>query len=69
MGFFDTLSGAVNYAAQNGSETFIRNYKERLRKASDSVVREKWDEVNSNYNIDDRIREVTEDEMRRRGLL
>ena len=40
MGFFDTLSGAVNYAAQNGSETFICNYKERLRKASDSVVRE-----------------------------
>lgn len=69
MGFFDTLSGAINSAAESSFDNWMRNYKQRLRNASDSQVQAKWDEVCSNYELDDRIREATETEMRRRGLL
>lgn len=68
MGFFDALSDAINYAAESGSETWLRNYKQKLRNASDAQVQAKWDEVSNDYSLDERIREATEDEMRRRGL-
>ena len=69
MGFFEAFSGAVNYAAEGGFEKWMDNYKSRLRNASDSQVQAKWDEVCSNYDLDERVREATEKEMRRRGLL
>ena len=69
MGFFDALSGAINSAAESGMDNWLRNYKQKLRNASDSQVQAKWDEVSNDYSLDERIKEATEDEMRRRGLL
>lgn len=68
MGFLDALGGMMSHAAESGFETWLRNYKEKLRNASDSQVRAKWDEVSSDYSVDERIKEATEDEMRRRGM-
>ena len=64
MGLLDAFCDAAN----NAADRFVDNYKQKLRNASDDAVRRKWDEVNSNYDLDERIREATEDEMRRRGL-
>ncbi|MDE6672473.1 MAG: hypothetical protein K2K16_09785 [Ruminococcus sp.] len=69
MGFFDTLSGTINSAAESGLDNWMRNYKQKLKNASDSQVQAKWDEVSNNYSIDERIKEATKNEMRRRGLL
>jgi len=68
MGFLDTLGGVLGSAAESGFENWMRNYKQRLRDASDSQVQAKWDEVSNDYSIDERIKQATEDEMRRRGL-
>lgn len=69
MGFLDALGGIMGSAAESGFESWMRNYKQKLRNASDLQVRAKWDEVSDDYSLDERIREATEDEMRRRGLL
>ena len=69
MGFLDALGSAMSSAAESGFDNWMRNYKQKLRNASDSQVQAKWDQVSNDYNLDDRIREATEDEMRRRGLL
>ena len=65
MGFLDSFNDAANSAA----EKVLNAYKQKLRRASDSQVQAKWDEVCNDYNLDERFREATEDEMRRRGLL
>ena len=65
MGFFDALGDTVN----NKMDRMISEYKQKLRNASDDVVRRKWEQVNDDYSADERFREATEDEMRRRGLL
>ena len=65
MGFFDALGDAVN----NKMDRMINEYKQKLRNAFDDVVRRKWEQVNDDYSADERFREATEDEMRRRGLL
>ncbi|MDE5582534.1 MAG: hypothetical protein K2J08_02350 [Ruminococcus sp.] len=69
MGFFDTLSGAINSASESSLDNWMRNYKQKLKNASDSQVQAKWDEVSNNYSIDEQIKEATKNEMRRRGLL
>ncbi len=74
MGFFDVLSGAISYGAEEAMNKWLRAYEEKLRNASDSVVQSKWDEVNSTEvssdpEMNERIIEATRREMRRRNLL
>lgn len=58
MGFFDTLGVMLNSAAESGFETWMRNYKQKLRNDSDSQVQAKWDEVS---NVDFVSRKISQD--------
>ena len=52
MGFLDSFNDAANSAA----EKVLNAYKQKLRRASDSQVQAKWDEVCNDYNLDERFR-------------
>lgn len=64
MGFFDALKAADNYFA---AET-PKKWEAICKKASDYKLQEWWDEKKYDPTVDQRIKDVAEKELRRRGL-
>ena len=61
MGFFDDFGNAVEKKA-------LESYKKIFSQATDSGLQDWWNKNQFNDEIDDRIKELAKDEMRRRGL-
>ena len=59
MGFFDSFD--LESAA-------LKQYEKLFSHATDYKLQEWWNENQFNDEIDDRIKELAKDEMRRRGL-
>lgn len=73
MGFFDYLQSdsfkdSVQRKADSLNESRLKLFKEKLRNTSDAAVLRKWDEVSSDYSLDECYKDAVRDEMRRRGL-
>lgn len=68
MGFLNDLGSALNDAAERSKGRTLDAYKQKLRTATDECVRRKWEQVNDG-NYDESVIEITENEMRKRGLM
>ncbi|MBO5103480.1 MAG: hypothetical protein J6B74_00235 [Ruminococcus sp.] len=64
MGFFDVLNSVNDYIG----EEIPKKYAAIFRQASDYKLQQWWDENKYNYDVDQRIKDVAEKELRRRGL-
>lgn len=61
MGFFNDFCNAMTGEALKKYETMFKN-------ATDYKLQEWWNEKQYDDDVDDRIKELAEKEMRRRGL-
>ena len=61
MGFFDDFGNAVEKKA-------LEQYKKIFSQATDSKLQEWWNEKQFDDDVDERIKDLAKDEMRRRGL-
>ena len=61
MGFFNDFCNSI-------TEEALKKYKMMFQKATDYKLQEWWNEKQYDDEVDDRIKELAKDEMRRRGL-
>ena len=61
MGFLDELGGYLEKSA-------LEKYQKMFSMAADYKLQEWWDENQYNDEVDQRIKDLAEKEMRRRGL-
>lgn len=65
MGFFDTLRAASDYMVSEALE----KYKAIFKKMSDEKLLEWWNEKRFDPDVDQRVKDVAEKELRRRHLI
>lgn len=65
MGFFDALKATGDYVCAEA----VKKYETIFKHATDEKLQEWWDEKQYDPDVDQRIKDVAEKELRRRHLL
>lgn len=69
MGFFDTLNSTANSVGNYLSSKALEQWAAMCKKATDDKLLEWWDEKQFDPEVDQRLKDVAEKELRRRHLI
>lgn len=69
MGFFDTLNSVANSVGNYVGSEAPKKFAVICEKATDAKLLEWWDEKQFDPEVDQRLKDVAEKELRRRHLI